>query len=198
MSEVSLRERSKARRRDAIVRAAMRLFTANGYDATTISEIAAAAEVSPRTVSLYFPAKIDLVMSHVDEVAQRALATLAKQRRDETFADLLSRWLREEDDRTDPELRLLQSAMFAANPGLRALRNVRTEDALQAGRRVVAEQIGQPEHSFAVRIAIAAAVGVLEECAVSTVEDGNREAVRATVVTFLAAGLGALAHTQRD
>ncbi|MEV0201033.1 TetR family transcriptional regulator [Nonomuraea sp. NPDC050691] len=56
-----LRERKKARTREAILREAFRLFRERGYAATTTEQIAEAAEVSPATFFRYFPAKEDLV-----------------------------------------------------------------------------------------------------------------------------------------
>jgi AcrR family transcriptional regulator len=58
-----LRERKKARTRASIQEHAVRLFRAQGYDATTVEQIAEAAEVSPSTVFRYFPTKEDLVIS---------------------------------------------------------------------------------------------------------------------------------------
>ncbi|NUW33942.1 TetR family transcriptional regulator [Nonomuraea sp. SMC257] len=56
-----LRERKKARTREAILREAFRLFRERGYTATTTEQIAEAAEVSPATFFRYFPTKEDLV-----------------------------------------------------------------------------------------------------------------------------------------
>lgn len=52
-----LRERKKAKTRAAIQRHALRLFREQGYTATTVDQIAAAAEISPSTFFRYFPTK---------------------------------------------------------------------------------------------------------------------------------------------
>jgi AcrR family transcriptional regulator len=61
-SVISLRERKKVKTRAAIQRHAMRLFRKQGYDETTVEQIAASAEVSPSTFFRYFPTKEDLVL----------------------------------------------------------------------------------------------------------------------------------------
>jgi AcrR family transcriptional regulator len=79
----SLRERKKAQTREAIVAAALDLFERKGYDATTIDEIAEAADVSPRTFFRYFDSKVEVVMEHKDEDEGLAIA-LAERPLDES------------------------------------------------------------------------------------------------------------------
>jgi AcrR family transcriptional regulator len=62
MSPTGLRERKKQKTKEAIQREAMRLFQEQGYEETTIEEIAEAAEISPSTFFNYFPTKEDVVL----------------------------------------------------------------------------------------------------------------------------------------
>jgi AcrR family transcriptional regulator len=59
---LGLRERKKAKTRAAIRRHALLLFRKQGYEQTTVDQIADAAEVSPATFYRYFPTKEDVVL----------------------------------------------------------------------------------------------------------------------------------------
>jgi AcrR family transcriptional regulator len=61
-----LREQKKARTRSAIIAEAGRLFTAQGFQDTTMDEIAAAAGVSPATLYNYFGTKNSVLLAHVE------------------------------------------------------------------------------------------------------------------------------------
>lgn len=62
---VSLREQNRLKKRDALVEAAFRLFEAHGFEATTVDQIAEAAEVSRRTFFRYFSCKEEVVFPNM-------------------------------------------------------------------------------------------------------------------------------------
>jgi AcrR family transcriptional regulator len=76
-TQASLRERKKARTRASLREHALRLFREQGYHATTVEQIAAAAEVSPSTFFRYFPTKEDVVLQ--DDMDIRMVEALARQ-----------------------------------------------------------------------------------------------------------------------
>jgi AcrR family transcriptional regulator len=192
MDGTGLRERSKARRRQAIIRAAYELFAERGYDATTIADIAAAAEVAPRTVAMYFPSKRDIALSRLDEAMAGLTDAMRQRAPGESVADVAGTWLR--DRPGGPEetsLKELAKRMLDANPELRALRTARMAEAIKDGAAAIARETGSPPDAIGPRIAAAAAAAVLAE-----VYDGfpgsDRDEAIAAAVRFLEAGIATL------
>ncbi|WP_329228980.1 TetR family transcriptional regulator [Streptomyces canus] len=74
MNDPGLRQRKKQRMYETLSEIAVRLFLEKGFDAVSVAEIAAAAEISKPTLFRYFPAKEDLVLhriaDHEDEAAR--------------------------------------------------------------------------------------------------------------------------------
>jgi AcrR family transcriptional regulator len=64
------------RTRQLIADTAIALFSEQGFDATTVEQIAAAAEVGPRTVYRYYPTKEALVVRFTEDTLHAGLAEL--------------------------------------------------------------------------------------------------------------------------
>ncbi len=119
MTETTTRqERRKQRTRALIRETAWELFAAHGYDATTIKAIADSADVAPRTVTMHFPAKDDLLFADddyfgADRLERRLTARPAGQPALETLRQWMIETISQADRRKRP----------APRPGARLLRD---------------------------------------------------------------------------
>jgi AcrR family transcriptional regulator len=157
-----LRERKKARTRAAIREHALRLFRDQGYHATTIEQIAEAAEVSPSTFFRYFPTKEDVVLlDDMDAVIIDAflrqppeLSLIAAFRAAMTGA--FSSMSPEEQARAAETARLTLSV-----PELRSRTIDEFSRAIEIIAQAAARRSGRDPDDFAVRNVAGAIVGVI-------------------------------------
>ncbi|WP_141578626.1 TetR family transcriptional regulator [Actinomadura sp. WMMA1423] len=164
-----LRERKKMRTRQAIATAALRLFAERGYEETTIADIAAAADVSPRTFFSYFPSKEDVIFAEIDdrlaEVAERLRPTpgetpVATLRR--SIVDVLEAVVSEHRDYGPVQIRLMLE-----RPGLRARALQRmndTQEAIEALLRELCPGISEIDAVAAAGIAVGGMQAVIAHC----------------------------------
>lgn len=143
----SLRERTRQRRRHAIQLAGMKLFAEHGYEATTVADIAHLAEVSTRTVSMYFPTKREIALASIDEGVHRLAARLQALPPGQGVANALLAWLKEEPQHVDPTEWRLRRAMMIANPQLAASGTPATEGLAQIAATALGQELDlEPTH----------------------------------------------------
>jgi len=156
-----LRERKKARTRAMIQDNALRLFRAQGYDATTVEQIAAAAEVSPSTFFRYFPTKEDVVA--YDAFDPSFIEAFRSQPRGLSTIAALRRALRSVTSGVSPaemELQLVRDALIRAVPELRSRQVDEFVRTLELVMDLIAERTGRDARSPAVRAMAGAVIGV--------------------------------------
>jgi AcrR family transcriptional regulator len=88
---LGLRERKKQRTRATLIDAAVELCERQGFERTTVDQIAAIADVSPRTFSRYFPTKDAIALALIDEALEVSAAELARQPLDISHFEALRR-----------------------------------------------------------------------------------------------------------
>ncbi|MEU6714482.1 TetR/AcrR family transcriptional regulator [Nonomuraea sp. NPDC046802] len=86
-----LRERKKQRTRRTLIETGLRLFDEAGYEATTVADICAAAELSPATFYKHFPAKEDLVFHEQLERLEAVRDLITDRHPGESLESLLRR-----------------------------------------------------------------------------------------------------------
>lgn len=87
--DMGLRERKRQRTRQALIRAAMRLFEEKGYEQTTVAEIAASAEVSTKTFFNHFASKDEVLFPHLAARIDDAAAVIRQRTPAENMSDVL-------------------------------------------------------------------------------------------------------------
>jgi AcrR family transcriptional regulator len=136
---IGLRQRKKERTRRALADAATRLFAERGYEETTIADLAAAADISPRTFFSYFASKEDVLFADIDDRI-RTMSELELRRPGERLSDAIPRVAAEVLERALWDLSSGEAAtrlqIILNRPSLQgaALLRVRTAERVMASR----------------------------------------------------------------
>ena len=161
-SQAGLRERKKARTRASLREHALRLFREQGYQATTVEQIAAAAEVSPSTFFRYFPTKEDVVLQ--DDMDTRMIEALDRQPAGLSPLGAVRAAVREvwtSYSTADIEVISQTTALTMTVPEIRARALDEFARTINVIGEAVARRAGRPPDDLAVRVMAGAIVGVI-------------------------------------
>jgi AcrR family transcriptional regulator len=162
-----LRARKKQRTRAAITGVALELFARDGFAATTLSAIAQAADVAPRTVSTYFPSKELIVFGAYADAINRLRVALTVREPGAKVLTAVKLWAREEARLQDdvmqatvggpvnggPDFARLRQEAIARDPDLWALERRHVRELSDLLTRAFAEELGETDDSLTARIA---------------------------------------------
>jgi AcrR family transcriptional regulator len=198
-----IRERKKERTREQIVDAAMGLFAERGYHATTIADIATAADVARRTFFAYFPSKEAVVFHNVDRDLDGLASALRDRLPGETAFDALRRWIDAKFDEwtAEGDEALLRKRLCREDDGLANFERGTMARIHELLLEAIADDLDQPQDALRPRLVAAAAVaaltslgGSLDEKAEQRAPVGKAEAIAVLddALLFLRGGIGAL------
>lgn len=165
-----LRERKKQRTRDALLHAALELFVSQGYEQTTVDEIAGAVDVSQRTFFRYFAGKEETVFAVPDMVESQFVAALRERPPGEPPLEALRRAVLDSWDTigdaieaTVPlDLYMRTYRLIESTPALLAVLLRRSCDLEEVVARVIAEREGlDVDADPRPRVVVAAFSGVM-------------------------------------
>ncbi|MCX4880527.1 MULTISPECIES: TetR family transcriptional regulator [unclassified Streptomyces] len=192
----TLRERKKQRTRDALLRAAVELFTSRGYEGTTVDDIAEAVDVSQRTFFRYFAGKEEAALALQELVAARFVEAVRARPAHEAPLEALRRAVLEGWDTLNDvietvvpvELYLRMQQVIESTPVLVAAHLRRNEGIEDALARVLAGREGvDVDADPRPRLTVAVFGGVMRvtERRWSTGEDFSIDAMRALTLSYL-------------
>ncbi|UBU13723.1 TetR/AcrR family transcriptional regulator [Nonomuraea gerenzanensis] len=144
---LGLREQKKQETRQEISDRATRLFIEQGFEETTIAEIAEAARVAKKTVTNYFPRKEDLAFDHHEQFVATLAGIVAGRRPGESALAALRKAFMEAAERQDPMLGFTRDGfgqMIARSPTLVARLRELQEQREEALARELAAETGDP------------------------------------------------------
>ncbi|WP_073951928.1 TetR family transcriptional regulator [Streptomyces kebangsaanensis] len=196
VSRPGLRERKKRRTRDALLRSALELFTTQGYERTTVDEIAEAVDVSQRTFFRYFGGKEDAALAVQEMVEAHFVDSLRARPPGEPPLEALRRAVLEGWDTISDavvtvvpvELYLRMFRVIESTPVLLAAHLRRSAETEERIARLLAEREGldvdaDPRPRLAV--AVFGAVMRVTSRQWSTGEDAGPEAIRELTAAYL-------------
>jgi len=144
-----------------IERVAFELFARNGFEATTVGDIADALGVSRRTVFRYFSSKNDIVWGDFDWVIGRLRDALRDSSPDEPLLEAVARAVVFSNSYPEGDLDQLRTriTLITSVPALQAHSMLRYRAWRQAVAAFVAERLGVEEGSLAPQVVAHAALG---------------------------------------
>jgi AcrR family transcriptional regulator len=157
-----LRELKKTRTRAAIREHALRLFREQGYQATTVEQIAAAAEVSPSTFFRYFPTKEDVILQ--DDMDTRMIEAFERQPPEMPPIAAIRVAVREAlTSYTEADMALIRetAALTVTVPEIRARAIDEFARTIHIMAVAIAKRTGRPDGDLPVRAMAGAVVGVI-------------------------------------
>jgi AcrR family transcriptional regulator len=186
-SPPGLRERKRQQTRERLSRAAMALFLERGFEATTIDDIAAAADVSRRSFFHYFASKEDVVFAWQEEGTAALVAAVAARPADESMLAAAENGMCAIARQIEPDEAIAMACLKRDNPALQARDQVKYEKLERALAQALRKRAGHKAQKLHAPLVAMITTGAMRIGGELWAAEGARERPEALVKRTFAA-----------
>jgi AcrR family transcriptional regulator len=176
-----LRQRKQHETRERLKRAAMALFLERGFEATTIDDIAAAADVSRRSFFHYFASKEDVVAAWQEDAAAALVTEILARPAAESMLTAAENAIAAAVKRIDPTGAAAMSRLKRDNPTLQARDQLKYEKLERALADGLAQRSGRKSDRMKARLVAMIATGAMRVGGESWLSEGTHDKPEAFV-----------------
>jgi len=176
-----LRQRKQQETRERLKRAAMALFLERGFEATTLDDIADAADMSRRSFFHYFASKEDVVAAWQEDAAAALVTEILARPADESMLTAAENAIATAIKRIDPTEAAAMSRLKRDNPALQARDQLKYEKLERALADGLAQRAGRKSDRLKARLVAMIATGAMRVGGESWIGEGAREKPEAFV-----------------
>jgi AcrR family transcriptional regulator len=182
-----LRQRKRQQTRERLTRAAMALFLDRGFEATTLDDIAAAADISRRSFFHYFASKEDVVFAWQEESTAALIAAVAARPASESMLTAAENAILAMVGQLKPGEAIAIARLKRDNPALQACDQVKHEKLERALAEALGKRAGQKTEKLHARLVAMIATGAMRIGGEFWAAEGAREKPEALVKRTFAA-----------
>jgi AcrR family transcriptional regulator len=153
----------------------MKLFLAKGYEATTLDDIAAAAEISRRSFFHYFASKEDVVVAWQDRSADALTAAIAERPADESMITAAENAILTMTRHLNPEDAIAIARLKRETPALQAREQVKYEKMERAMAGALAARASDKTGQTQARLVAMITTGAIRIASENWLTQGARE-----------------------
>jgi AcrR family transcriptional regulator len=170
-----LRERKRLQTRERLTRVAMALFLERGFEATTLDDIAAAADISRRSFFHYFASKEDVVFAWQEESTAALIAAVAARPAGESMLTAAENAISAMIRQLQPGEAIAMAQLKRDNPALQARDQVKYDKLERALADALGKRAGHKPEKLKARLVAMIATGVMRIGGELWATEGARE-----------------------
>ena len=184
---LGLRARKRQQTRERLTRAAMALFLERGFEATTLDDIATAADISRRSFFHYFASKEDVVFAWHEETTATLIEAIAARPAGESMLEAAENAIIAMAGQLDAREAVAMARLKRDNPALQGRDQVKYEKLERTLAQALGKRTGHKSEKLEAGLVAMIATGAMRIGGELWAAEGAREKPEALVKRVFAA-----------